>query len=160
MKMRRIRQGMTLIEMVVTLTLFGVISTGVLTAYLTASRQTDQAMLKSETVTVARIASDTLLHDIQRAKNVTWADPVLTVTLYNDVPVTYTTVNTAEGPRLHRNGSNVVASDYADISLVTTPGPVIDPVDREVTLSIRVTVTRGSQSEDSLFTLTGTWRNV
>ena len=68
-------------------------------------------------------------------------------------------MNTAEGLRLHRNGSNVVASDYADISLVTSPGPVIDPVDREVTLSIRVTVARGSQSEDSLFTLTGTWRN-
>ncbi|HHH84878.1 MAG TPA: type II secretion system protein [Firmicutes bacterium] len=160
MKMQPIKQGMTLIEMIVTLALFGVISTGVLAAYLLASRQTNQAMLKSETVTVARIAMDTLLRDIQRAKNVTWADPVLTVTLYNDVTVTYTTVNTAEGPRLHRNGNNVVASDYADISLVTTPAPVIDPVDREVTLSVRVTVTRGSQSEDSLFTLTGTWRNV
>jgi len=158
--MQPIKQGMTLIEMIVTLALFGVISTGVLAAYLLASRQTNQAMLKSETVTVARIAMDTLLRDIQRAKNVTWADPVLTVTLYNDVTVTYTTVNTAEGPRLHRNGNNVVASDYADISLVTTPAPVIDPVDREVTLSVRVTVTRGSQSEDSLFTLTGTWRNV
>ena len=158
--MQPIKQGMTLIEMIVTLALFGVISTGVLAAYLLASRQTNQAMLKSETVTVARIAMDTLLRDIQRAKNVTWADPVLTVTLYNDVTVTYTTVNTAEGPRLHRNGNNVVASDYADISLVTTPAPVIDPVDREVTLSVRVMVTRGGQSEDSLFTLTGTWRNV
>ena len=158
--MQPIKQGMTLIEMIVTLALFGVISTGVLAAYLLASRQTNQAMLKSETVTVARIAMDTLLRDIQRAKNVTWADPVLTVTLYNDVTVTYTTVNTAEGPRLRRDGIDVVASDYADISLVTTPAPVIDPVDREVTLSVRVMVTRGGQSEDSLFTLTGTWRNV
>ncbi|HDS02104.1 MAG TPA: type II secretion system protein [Firmicutes bacterium] len=160
MRIQTIKRGMTLIEMIVTLTLFGVTSLGVITAYITASKQTERAMLKSETVTVARIVTDTLLKDIQRAKNVSWADPVLTVTLYNDIVVTYTTENTAKGKRITRDGTPVVTSDYADISFVTSPAPLIDTYAKEVRLSLQIVVTRESVTETSVFNLTGHWRNI
>ena len=100
-------RGITLIELVVTISLLSILSIGVVSIYMIGMNQMDRTEIENETMTVYRIIKRELTSTIKEAKNVQWGGSFpLVITLYNDSVIRYR--NSSGG------GKNVIQKDKND----------------------------------------------
>ncbi len=158
MRSIRSRAGVTLLELTVTLSLFGIVSFGLTTAYVMGAKRADEALLMSETATMTGMIAEKITYDINRAKDVSWSANQLLITLYNDETVTYEGLDVSGKKYIARNGIPVISSDYAESEFEGVP--VISTLEDTVSMTVKVVLSMGGQAtRTSVTSFTAYWRN-
>ncbi|TYB31063.1 MAG: type II secretion system protein [Candidatus Mcinerneyibacterium aminivorans] len=117
------KSGVTLIELITVISLFSVLSIGLMSVYLIGMREMDKTEIENETMTVFKLIKRELTTTIKEAKNVQWGGSFpLVITLYNDSIIRYRN-NTVDGSDViqkdHNDGSwnNIVQTNFVEYTI-------------------------------------------
>ncbi len=117
------KRGITLIELVVTISLLSIISIGVVSIYMVGMKEMDKTEIENETMTVYRVLKRELTSTIKEAKDVQWGGSFpLVVTLYNDSVIRYRN-NTVDGQSLiqkdhnDNNWQKIISTNYVSYQI-------------------------------------------